>query len=123
MLVSSAAQQQSPPATSMPFPAGAVRVEPWYHPDQPIGTESNGEPGSVRYFIGSDWTVHRDDPEPHLHVQIDGNQYVDDGAIERFILVDGDPLTPSQARELADVLRAAADEADLMASRDQAVTR
>jgi hypothetical protein len=37
------------------------------------------------------------------------------------VVLDGDPFTPAQARKLAEVLRAAADECDTMAQRDQAV--
>lgn len=104
-------------ATKVPLPAGAVSVEPWYHPDKPIDAPpSNGEPGSVRYFTGSEWTVERDDPQTALQVQLDGNQYAD-GRVERFIVLDGDPLTPAQARHLADVLVAAADEIDRWATR------
>ncbi|MCV7219854.1 hypothetical protein [Mycolicibacterium elephantis] len=108
-------------AHGLPFPAGAVRVEPWYHPDKPFGGESNGEPGSRRFFVGREWTVQRDD-EGDVRVSVDGEQTAE-GTVERFIVVDGDPFTPGQARDLADALRAAADEADLMAQRDPAVTR
>jgi hypothetical protein len=89
-------------ASTVPIPVGAVCVEPWYHLDQPCGAPpSNGEPGSVRYFTGSEWTVQRDDPQNAIQVQLGGNQYADDGRVERFIVLDGDPLTPAQAGELA----------------------
>lgn len=101
----------------LPIPAGAHRVAPWYHADTPVGSESHCGPGSLRYFTGREWRVSRGDPEDTVHVQLDGNQYAD-GRVERFVLLDGDPLTPQQAHELSVVLRAAADEAVLMALQE-----
>ncbi|BBY82110.1 hypothetical protein H7I53_14505 [Mycolicibacterium pulveris] len=99
------------PGQNLPLPVGAVCVEPWYHPDKPAFESSNGEPGSLRYFIGSKWEVSRADPsEKPLLVQVDGNQYADDGLVERFVVLDGDVMTPGQARQLAAVLTAAADD-------------
>ncbi len=115
----------APHPAAVALPAGAVYVDDWYHPDQLVGDPpSNGEPGSLRYFTGSEWTVER--PEPYnadISVQLDGNQYAD-GPIERFIVLDSEnALTPAYARQLIAVLTEAVDEADLMAQQDQAVTR
>ena len=80
----------APHPAAVALPAGAVYVDDWYHPDQLVGDPpSNGEPGSLRYFTGSEWTVER--PEPYnadISVQLDGNQYAD-GPIERFIVLHG----------------------------------
>ena len=99
--------------TDVPDPAGAVKLGTW-----------EAEMGG-RYFDGSSRVVNRDDRRTDITVEIIGIQYADGHVVEREIRVDvsGDePLTLAQARQLAEALNAATDEAEKMSGYDPLVT-
>ena len=97
------------PFAGITRPAGAVRVCKW---------EDTETSMPYRYFVGSSWGVDMPGRGGEIEIWIDGMQH-HDGSVSRDIVVcelDADhPLTIAQARQLAAVLIAAADEADELA--------
>jgi hypothetical protein len=90
------------PYASIPFPAGAVKVDEWVD----LTTQT-----LFRFFKGSRRLVERPDRED-VDVWIVGLQYTD-GTIARDIVVHVDEsLTVAQGRGLAAALLEAADEVD-----------
>jgi hypothetical protein len=100
------------PFAGIPRPAGAMRVCRW---------EDTETSRPYRYFVGSSWSVDMPGSGGELEIWIDGMQH-HDGSVSRDIVVsdlDADhPLTLAQARQLAAVLIAAADEADELTGHD-----
>ncbi|HEU0191334.1 MAG TPA: hypothetical protein VFR17_08695, partial [Mycobacterium sp.] len=92
-------------STTITEPADAMRVYPW--------EERDGQP--VRPFRGSSWVIARKDADD-VHVLIEGVQSAD--GIVRTVVVGDIEFTVGQARQLADALTAAVDEAERMASYD-----
>jgi hypothetical protein len=86
-----------------PEPAGAARVHMW--------RDDDGD-GSTRYFTASSWVIDRDDHQDGLEVDISG-LHTPDGRVRRWVAIGSEyELTPRQARQLSQVLAAAADEMD-----------
>jgi hypothetical protein len=99
----------------VPLPDGAVRVYQW---DPPAVT---GYPCGSRYFVCTSRRITVDEPGTAstggaFEVSIDGTQW-SDGRIDRCISMNDSELSPSQARQLAAALSAAADEVDGWAGR------
>jgi hypothetical protein len=96
----------------IPLPAGYTRLREW-------------EDGQ-RYFDGSTWLVQEPVPGTNdyedIGVRIWGRQWRD--GVERCISIENNGvITVAQARELAEVLNAAADEAERMNELDLSVGR
>jgi hypothetical protein len=104
---------------NVPLPAGSVRVYEWDDVD-------TGAPS--RYFVGDQWVVERDESDRDITIRVDGTQRSDGRASRQILVLDGntealiDPLTRTQARELARALIAAADEVEQMNAYDPLVT-
>ncbi|WP_322857340.1 hypothetical protein [Mycobacterium shigaense] len=98
---------------TIPLPAGYTKLHDW----------ENG-PGQ-RYFDGSTWLVQEPVPGANdyedIGIRIWGRQW--HGGVERCISIENSGvITVAQARELAEVLNAAADEAERMNEIDLSVT-
>ncbi|MCV7100892.1 hypothetical protein [Mycobacterium palustre] len=115
--------QEITPTTAescVPLPAGAMTVGPWEH------RERTGLREPIRYFTGSSWVIAQNYRFEDFQVIIQGAQDVS-GTVERVIRVSevsaDNELTLAQARQLAEALAAAVDEAQRMNGYDRAVAR
>jgi hypothetical protein len=91
-----------------PHPAGAVSIDPW---------RDDGDAVIYRSFTGRSWVVEREHDDIFVHV--DGLQYAT-GAVERWVGLNDHVISPADARQLARLLIAAAEEVDTVASYDPA---
>jgi hypothetical protein len=86
-------------------PAGAVEVHPWCD--------------GGRYFVGQSAKVDIDaGTGRQAHIVIDGTQRAD-GVVIRRVCLDGLPLSPADARELASTLYQLASHAQHMGELDR----
>ncbi len=107
------------PYPHLPFPAGAIKAR-WEDP---------GTPNAYRYFEGRRWVVDRRDDRAsseEIEVYVAGTQ-APDVTVAREVVVHelhaDDAITPTQARQLARALIAAADEVDELTGLTRQVSK